>query len=403
MPAITPIIQRLFSTLFILGLPCLAIAQQTPKALPSITEPVIMSSFEVPAFKVVPVANDLENPFAMAFRGNGDILITERYTGKLRVVKAVSGDVLDIPGVPEVYSEVFRAGLMSIAIHPDDDQLIYLSYTKGIEHEGEPEQVVSLIRGRLVENRLTEVEEIFETKGLDRGIAGSSLLFTPDKKLMMSVGGAYVYAGYGDYAQDPSVHYGKLLRLNDDGTAAEDNPFIASGEYLPEVYSVGHRNQLGLTYHPETGDLWASENGPQGGDEANIIFRGQNYGWPIVSYSRQYRGDWVSDSPKADEFVDPEVLWWPSIAPTAITFYTGEHFPEWQGNLFVGSMMVGRIPNTGHLERIVFNSRGGEIRRESLLTELKHRVRDVQQGPDGYLYILTDEEDGALLRIEPVQ
>ena len=262
---------------------------------------------------------------------------------------------------------------------------------------------MSLVRGRLIENQLTEVEEIFETKGLDRGISGSTLLFTPDNKLMMSVGGAYVYAGLGDYAQDPTVHYGKLLRLNDDGSAADDNPIVANGNYLPEVFSVGHRNQLGPTYHPETGDLWASENGPQGGDEANIISRGENYGWPIVSYSRQYRGDRVSDLPKSAEFVDPEVLWWPSIAPTAITFYTGEHFPEWQGNLFVGSMMVGRIPNTGHLERIVFNSRGGEIRRESLLTELKHRVRDVQQGPDGYLYILTDEEDGALLRIEPVQ
>ncbi len=391
------------SVLLFLLLPAMASSQQSDQTLASITEPVIMSSFEVPQFRVVPVANGLENPFAMAFRDNGDILITERYTGKLRVVKAGSGELIDIPGVPEVYSEVFRAGLMSIAIHPDDDQLIYLSYTKAIEHEGEPEQVVALIRGRLIENQLTEVEDIFQTKGLDRGISGSSLLFTPGKKLMMSVGGAYVYAGLGDYAQDPTVHYGKLLRLNDDGSAASDNPFVASGEYLPEVFSVGHRNQLGLTYHPETGDLWASENGPQGGDEANIIKRGKNYGWPIVSYSRQYRGDRVSDIPKSEEYEDPEVLWWPSIAPTAITFYTGEHFPEWQGNLFVGSMMVGRIPNTGHLERIVFNSRGGEIRRESLLTELKHRVRDVQQGPDGYLYILTDEEDGALLRIEPVQ
>jgi glucose/arabinose dehydrogenase len=185
------------------------------------------------------------------------------------------------------------------------------------------------------------------------------------------------------------LHYGKVLRLNDDGTAPDDNPFVESGEYLPEVYSVGHRNQLGMALHPETGQLWASENGPQGGDEANIILPGKNYGWPLASYSRNYRGDWVSQTPWREEFESPTVVWWPSIAPSALTFYTGEHFPKWQGNLFVGAMMEGRIPGTGHLQRIVFNSRGQEIRRESMLTELKHRVRDVRQGPDGYLYINT--------------
>jgi glucose/arabinose dehydrogenase len=245
------------------------------------------------------------------------------------------------------------------------------------------------------------VEEIFVAKGVDSGIAASALIFAPDGKLMMTLGGSYVYIGTGEYAQDPDVHYGKVLRLNDDGTAPDDNPFVESGEYLPEVYSVGHRNQLGMALHPETGQLWASENGPQGGDEANIILPGKNYGWPLASYSRNYRGDWVSQTPWREEFESPTVVWWPSIAPSALTFYTGEHFPKWQGNLFVGAMMEGRIPGTGHLQRIVFNSRGQEIRRESMLTELKHRVRDVRQGPDGYLYVLTDEEDGALLRLEP--
>ena len=166
---------------------------------------------------------------------------------------------------------------------------------------------------------------------------------------------------------------------------------------------MGHRNQIGLSFHPETGELWATENGPQGGDEANIIRAGENYGWPIVSYSRQYRGDRVSDRPWREEFVDPEVLWWPSIAPAGITFYSGDKFPEWQGNLFVGSMMEGRIPGTGHLERVVFNSRGEEIRREGLLKNLRSRITGVAQGPDGNLYVLTDEENGALLRLEPVQ
>ncbi len=369
---------------------------------PSPTEPFLINTFEIDQVRVVPIATGLANPWGMAFRDNGDILITERYTGKLRVVR--DGKLLDsdISGVPEVYSEVFRAGLMAVAIHPEDDQIIYLTRTKAIMHEGEPNQAVSLVRARLVEDRLTDVQEIFVAKGVDSAIAASALLFTADGKLMMSVGGAYVFANTGELAQDPAVHYGKLLRLNDDGSAPSDNPFVDGGEFLPEVYSVGHRNQLGLAIHPQTGELWASENGPQGGDEANIVQAGKNYGWPYASYSRQYRGDWVSQTPWLAEYESPAVVWWPSIAPAALTFYSGEQFPEWQGNLFVGSMMEGRIPGTGHLERIVFNSRGQEIRREGLLKELKHRVRDVQQGPDGYLYILTDEEDGALLRLEPL-
>ncbi len=380
-----------------------ALGQNAFVAPPSITEPLILPAFEVEQIKLVPIATGLANPWAMAFRDNGDILVTERYSGKLRVIR--DGKLLerDIPGVPEVYSAVFRAGLMAVALDPNDDQIVYMTYTKPIMHEGEPNQAVSLVRARLVEDNLVDVEEIFVAEGVDSAISASALLFAPDGKLLMTVGGAYVFAATGELAQDPTVHYGKVLRLNPDGSAPDDNPFVKSGEYLPEVYSVGHRNQLGMAVHPQTGQLWASENGPQGGDEANIIEAGKNYGWPLASYSRQYRGDWVSQTPWLEEFESPTVVWWPSIAPSALTFYTGEHFPKWQGNLFVGSMMEGRIPGTGHLQRIVFNSRGEEIRRESLLKELKHRVRDVRQGPDGYLYLLTDEEDGALLRIEPVE
>lgn len=351
---------------------------------------------------VLPLAHGLANPFAMAFRDNGDILVTERYRGQLRIVR--DGHLLEqaVTGLPPVYGEIFRAGLMAVARHPDDDSLLYLTYTKPITVDGEAENTVALIRGRLRKNRLENVEEIFVARGLDRGIAASKLLFAPDGTLMMSVGGAYVYMGYGHYAQDPTVHYGKLLRLNDDGSPAADNPFIASGEFLPEVYSVGHRNQIGLSWHPVTGALWAAENGPQGGDEINIIEAGANYGWPLVSMSRQYRGDWISDQRWGADFVDAEVLWWPSIAPSGMAFYTGDKIPEWQGNLLVGSMMQGRIPGSGHLERLAFNSRGEEVRRESLLREFRARVSDVQQSPDGYVYVLLDEEEGALLRLESV-
>lgn len=370
-------------------------------ALPPPDRPVVINTDVVPRVRVVPIARGLSHPWGMAFRDNGDILVTERDSGTLRIIRAGRLLERDIPGVPEVFAGRDRAGLLDIALHPDDDRVVYLTYTKSIEHEGEPAETVALARGLLDGDRLTEVQDIFLAKGLDDGIAASRLLFRPDGTLLMSVGGSYVFAQTGEYAQDPGTHFGKLLRLNDDGTAARDNPFVGHADYLPEIYSIGHRNQLGLAFHPETGDLWASENGPQGGDEVNIIQAGRNYGWPLASYSREYRGDWVTDTPWLAEFEDAEVLWWPSIAPSGMTFYTGEHFPAWQGNLFVGSMMVGRMAHTGHLERIVFNADGEEVRREWLLAELKQRVRDVRQGPDGYLYVLTEEDDAVLLRLEP--
>ena len=339
----------------------------------------------------------------MAFRSNGDILVTERDTGALRVVR--NGQLLEraIPGVPEVFSEPRRAGLMDIALYPDDDRIVYLTYSKAIDQNGEPGVTVALARGRLDAGALTEVRDIFVAKGLDRGIAASRILFADDGTLFMTVGGSYVFADTGGYAQDPQTHFGKLMRLDDDGNAAADNPFVGRQEYLPEIYSMGHRNQLGLAFHPETGELSATENGPQGGDEANIILAGRNYGWPLASYSREYSGVRVTETPWRPEFKQPEVVWWPSIGPSGLTFYSGDDFPAWRGNLFVGSMRVGGMPHTGHVDRIVFNRQGEEVRRESILTELKQRVRDIRQGPDGYLYVLTDEDDAVLLRLEPAR
>ena len=372
-------------------------------AVPPPDGPVVLHTAEVARIRVVPVATGLSHPWGMAFRANGDILITERDSGRLRVV--ANGQLLDrdIPGVPEVFSSSARAGLMDVAVHPDDDRIVYLTYSKTIQRDGTEGVTVALARGRLDGGNLTEVRDVFVAEGLDRGIAASRLIWGPDGKLFMTVGGSYVFADTGSYAQDPGTHFGKLMRLNDDGTAAADNPFIGNTDYLPEIYSIGHRNQLGLAWHPETGDLWATENGPQGGDEANIIQAGANYGWPLASYSREYSGVRVTSTPWLAEYEDAEVLWWPSIAPSGLAFYTGDQFPAWQGNLFVGSMMEGRMARTGHIERIVFNRRGEEIRREGILTELRQRIRDVRQGPDGYLYVLTDEDDGVLLRIEPAR
>ena len=373
-------------------------------AVPPPERPVVLYTAAHPRIRVVPVATGLSHPWSMAFRRNGDILVTERDSGALRIIR--DGQLLDraIPGVPEVYTGVRLAGLMDIAVHPDDDAIVYLTYSKGIERDGREGATVALARGRLDGGALTEVRDIFVAEGIvGAGISASRALFGPDGKLYVTVGGAFQFAQNGEDAQDPATHVGKLIRLNADGTVPEDNPFVGEAGHLPEIFSMGHRNQIGLAFHPQTGELWATENGPQGGDEANIIRAGGNYGWPLASFSRQYGGPPVTDTPWRAEFTGPEIVWWPSIAPSGLTFYTGDHFPAWKGNLLVGSMTVGRMERTGHLERIVFNRQGQEIRRESLLSELRQRIRDVRQGPDGYLYVLTEEDDAVLLRIEPAR
>jgi glucose/arabinose dehydrogenase len=233
----------------------------------------------------------------MAFRQNGDILVTERDTGTLRIIR--DGQLLDQPvlGVPDVYTGVQRAGLMDIAVHPDDDSLVYLTYSKAAvldpsdeaptwSYEGQSGSTVALARGRLDGGVLTEVRDLFETDRMDLGVSASRVAFGPDGLLYMGIGGAIRTTSTAQYAQDPTTHYGKVLRLRDDGTVPGDNPFVDNTDYLPEIYSMGHRNQIGLGFHPETGELWATENAPQGGDEANIIepVRRRDAGRPHATY-----------------------------------------------------------------------------------------------------------------------
>jgi glucose/arabinose dehydrogenase len=204
-------------------------------------------------------------------------------------------------------------------------------------------------------------------------------------------------------AQDPNSHFGKVLRLNDDGSVPADNPFVGRHGHKPEVYALGIRNAMGLIVHPDTGEIWECENGPQGGDELNIIRPGRNYGWPVISFGRAYEGTTTGDTgPVTDQVVasgmeTPMLFWAPSIALSGMALYTGDKFPEWRGSIFVGAL-VGE-----QLTRIVMNQKGLPVRRQPLLRELKQRIREVRQGPDGNLYLLTDEAAGALLRIEPVQ
>jgi glucose/arabinose dehydrogenase len=210
--------------------------------------------------------------------------------------------------------------------------------------------------------------------------------------------------GPGDDPQSLSTQGGKVLRIRDDGSIPPDNPFVKIAGARPEIFTLGHRSALGLALHPGTGEIWQNENGPNGGDEINILHAGLNYGWPLVSLGRTYQGPWqASKAPTHAGFEPPVVYWTPAIAVSGMTFYTGEKLPKWKGDVFVGSMRTGEIPGTGHLERILFNEKMEELRREALLTDLRQRIRDVRQGPDGLLYVLTDEKEGAVLKIEPAQ
>ncbi len=365
-------------------------------------EPVVFNTFEQPQVRVVVVTKGLSYPWGMAFLPGGDILVTER-PGRLRVIRDGVLDPEPIAGVPEVLVRG-RSGLLDITLHPRfvDNNLVYLTYSKAAE-DG---PAIALARGRFDGSALRDVRDIFVADSWGGvSFVGSRIVFAPDGTLYMTVGGAGGGPGspLRPRAQDPSAYVGKVLRLRDDGSVPDDNPFVGRAGYKPEIFSLGHRNQEGAAIHPETGALWTSEHAPQGGDEVNVILSGRNYGWPVVSYGREYDGPRVAEQPWQGEMEQPVIVWLPSIAPSGLTFYTGNRFPAWEGNLFAGGMMTGRIRGTGHLERIVLNGDGEELRRESLLGELKQRIRDVQEGPDGLLYVLTAEDEGALLRIEPAR
>jgi glucose/arabinose dehydrogenase len=356
--------------------------------------PFVFDTAEQHKIQVVVVTKGLVHPWSIAFLPGGDTLVTER-PGRLRLIHDGKLDPQPLSGVPKVHA-VRNAGLFEVALHPKfaENHFVYLTYTKPGENG---QSAIALARGRLDGSRLADVRELFVGEWTDV-IGGSRIVFGRDGMIYMTTG-----APNGNLAQDPNSDYGKILRLRDDGTIPNDNPFVGRPGHKPEVYTIGHRDQLGLAINPETGAIFNNENGPNGGDEMNLILPGRNYGWPVVSFGRGYDGARISASPVVEGIESPIVVWIPSIAPSGITFYNGDRFPSWKGNVFVGGMRYGEIPGTGRLERIVFNNKMEELRRESLLTELHQRIRDVRQGPDGLLYVLTEEEDGALLRIEPEQ
>jgi glucose/arabinose dehydrogenase len=361
--------------------------------LPIPAEPIEYDTAEVMRIRVVPVARGLVNPWSLAFLPDGTLLVTEK-EGRLR---AIRGGVLDpkpIPGVPVVRVQG-RSGLLDVLLHPQfaTNHFIYFSYLKpaGAERQA----VLTVARGRFDGSAITDLTDIFSC---GTGVSGPSrLAWGRDGKLYMTTPSS----GNGSSSQDPNSYSGKVLRLNDDGTVPPDNPFVGRAGHKPEIYTIGHRNALGLAVHPVTGVMWQSEMGPNGGDEINILKPGANYGWPLVSLGRTYPGPWQSPVFSKEGMESPVVYWTPSISLSGMAFYTGNKLAKWKGDIFVGGQRTGEIPGTGHLERVLVNEKLEELRRESLLAPLRMRIRDVRQGPDELLYVLVDHENGGVLRIEP--
>ncbi len=344
--------------------------------------------------RVTVVTKALSFPFALAFLPDGTMLVTER-KGDIRVLRHDKLDPNPVAGGPKAFfageSGLPGAvhGYMDIALHPQfaSNRLLYLSYTKPMGDYTTP----AVARARWTGEALEDVKDVFVA---DKTTGGATpIAFGADGMLYIATSG-------GD-AQNPSTYAGKVLRIRDDGSVPQDNPFVDRDGYKPEIYTLGHRSSLGLAVHPGTGQIWQSENGPNGGDELNIILPGRNYGWPYVSYGRTYPGPWQSKLPTHDLFEPPVVYWTPAIAVSGLAFYTGNKLAKWKGDVFVGGLRTGEIPGTGRLDRILFNKNMEELRRESLLVDLRQRIRDVVQGPDELLYVVTDEKQGAILRIAP--
>jgi len=365
-----------------------------PSGIPALAlpvQPVVYDTAEGQRILVRVYARGLSHPWSAAFLPGNVMLVTER-DGQVRVIRDGVLDPAPVAGVPAV-QRAGLVGLMDIAIHPQfaANSFVYLSYSKAVN---EKQNAVAIARGRWNGAALADVTDIFVAPA---GVGGPArLAFGKDGTLFMTTG-----AVGGNAAQDPNSLAGKVLRLRDDGTVPPDNPYVGRPNARPEVYTLGHRSSLGLALHPGTGEMWQNENGPNGGDEINVLKPGGNYGWPLVSLGRTYPGPWQSPVFSRDGMESPLVYWTPSIAVSGMAFYTGDQLPKWTGDVFVGALRQGEVPGTGHLERILFNERMEELRREQLLVPLRQRIRDVRQGPDGLLYLLTDENDGAVLRIEP--
>lgn len=335
-------------------------------------------------FKVVPVAEGLQNPWGMAFLPGGDMVVTER-GGRLRVVRNGQLQPNPVDGVPEVRAQG-QGGLMEVIPHPDfeSNRLLYLSYSKPND---DGEATTAIIRGRFDGTRLTNVEEIFVAKAWSKAGQhfGSRLAFDGRGYLFITVGdrGGNPTLQEKHPSQDLSNHQGTVIRLHDDGRVPSDNPFVGRAGALPEIWSYGHRNPQGLVIHPTTGDVWVTEHGPQGGDELNRVLPGRNYGWPVVGHGVNYGGAVIHEATRREGMENPVFYWLPSIGTSGLLLYTGDRFPQWRGSFLAGGLSGLTI------DRLVLD--GTTVSRAERVAAGIGRVRDLRQGPDGYIYVAIDD------------
>ena len=350
-------------------------------------------------YRVVTVADGFVVPWSMAFLPNGDMLVTER-GGTLRIVR--DGMLLPDPveGIPEVVARG-QGGLLEVLPHPDfaTNRLIYISYSKATGNS--PGGTTSVIRGTFENDRFTMTDQIFEAVSEGNGHYGCKLAFDDNGYLFLTVGDRQARPA-GDLAAHPAQdirnHHGVIVRLHDDGSIPDDNPFVGQVDARPEIWTYGHRNPQGLAIQPGTGAVWSTEHGPQGGDEVNVSTPGANYGWPVIGYGVNYRsGSAIHEATHMEGMEQPMHIWVPSIGASGLAFYTGDKFPEWQGNLFAGGLAGQRI------DRLTIED-GRVVASETILQGMG-RVRDVRQGPDGFIYVALEARgDGEtpIVRLEPV-
>ena len=339
-------------------------------------------------FHLVKVTEGLEHPWGLAFLPDGRMLVTER-PGRLRIV--ADGWLLPEPvaGVPEVWDDG-QGGLLDVALHPGfaENGLVYLSYSSP---DDDDDAATAVARGRLVGDRLEDVEEIYVALPRDDNGRhfGSRLVFA-DGYLFVTAGDR----GDSDRAQELDDPAGSIIRLHDDGRVPEDNPFVGTAGARPELYSVGHRNPQGMTLEAATGRIYTIEHGPKGGDELNLIEPGVNYGWPVITHGKSYMGFKIGEGTRKEGMAQPVHYWVPSISPSGLMIYDADRFSAWQGSFFAGALsgeLVVRLEVAG----------GKVVVEERMLEDLEERFRDVRQGPDGLIYLLTDHPEGMLLRLEP--
>ena len=345
---------------------------------------------EYETVQLVRVVDGLEYPWSVAFLPEGGYLVTER-PGRLNRVD--NGDVTEIAGLPDVHVQN-QGGLLDVVLHPDysDNDLVYFTYSHGDE-EG---TTVALARGTLDGDELTDVETLFtqdRLSGPGRHY-GSRLVWLQDGTLLMTIGDR---GEEPERAQDPGDHAGSVVRLNEDGSVPDDNPYVDNDDVLDEIYSWGHRNIQGMILNPDSGEIWASEHGPRGGDELNLIQAGGNYGWPTVTLGRDYgTQEQFEGSARVheDDMIGPVHEFLPTHAPSGLALVTSDLFPAWKGDLMAGGLRGERV------RRVVLEE-GAVVHEEELFYQTIGRVRDVREGPEGHIYLLSDDEEGALYRVEP--